>query len=140
MAAQVDKAIEVKITRDLDAPEGVIDTQLRAFSNRRLSDTRTQMRQEFGQSFDAIKRILDESHVTDRRDLAVDTVRLLSGQKDAVEHFKKFNSKVSMLENEIRVLQQAIEDIQNGVGNQAMVRAQIRGIAQQLLEMTGQQG
>lgn len=138
MASQVDRAIEVKITRDLDAPEGVIDTKLRAFLNRRLSDIRSQMRQEFGQSFDEIRRILAESHVIDRRDIAVDSMRLLSDQKDAVNDFKEFSTKVGVLENEIQILQQAIEDIHNGVGNQAMVRAQIRGIAEQLLHLTGQ--
>ena len=138
MASQVDRAVEVKITRDLDAPEGAIDNKLRAFLNRRLGDIRSQMRQEFGQSLDEIRHVLEESHVTDRRDIAVDSMRLLSDQKDAVNDFREFSSKVSILENELQTLQQSIEDIRNGIGNQAMIRAQIRGIAEQLLHMTGQ--
>ncbi len=139
MEGQVDRAIEVKITRDLDAPEGVIDNKLRAFLNRRLSDIRTQMRQEFSQRLDEIIRMIEDSHIADRRDIAVDAVTLLSDQKGAVADFKEFNGKVSILESEIQTLQQAVEDIRNGVGGQAMVRAQIRGIAQQLLHMSGQE-
>ena len=139
MESQVDRAIEVKITRELDAPEGAIDSKLRAFLNRRLSDIRTQMRQEFSQRLDEIIRMIEDSHIADRRDIAMDAVTLLSDQKGAVADFKEFNGKVSILESEIQTLQQAVEDIRNGVGNQAMVRAQIRGIAQQLLHMSGQE-
>lgn len=139
MESQVDRAIEVKITRELDAPEGVIDSKLRAFLNRRLSDIRKQMRDEFSQPLDEIIRILEDSHITDRKDIAVDSLRLLSEQKDAVASFMEVNSKVGVLEHDIQALQQAVEDIQHGVGNQAMARAQIRQIAQQLLQMTGQE-
>jgi hypothetical protein len=138
MAAQVDKEIEIKITRDLDAPEGVIDSKLRTFLNKRLGDIRTQMRQEFTPRFEEIERVLDESHIRERRDIAVDSLRLYNDQKDAVEGFRESSSKVSALEHEIQVLQKAIKDIRTGVGNQAMVRAQIRGIAEQLLAMTRQ--
>ena len=143
MAAQVDKQIEIKITRDLDAPEGVVDNTLRAFLNKRLSDIRSQMRQEFGSGFqelgarvNSLERILEDSHVVDRKDIAEDALRLLSDQKDAMELVKGSNSKLSALEQEIQSLQRAMEDIRNGVGNHAMVRAQIRGIAEQLLRMT----
>ena len=139
MESQVDRAIEVKITRDLDAPEGVIDNKLRAFLNRRLSDIRAQMRQEFGQRLDELTRVLEDSHVMDRKDIAFDSLHLLSEQKDATASFMEVNGKVSVLEHDIQVLQQAIEDIQHGVGNQVMARAQIRQIAQQLLQMTGQE-
>jgi len=138
MESQVDRAIEVKITRELDAPDGAIDSKLRAFLNRRLSDIRKQMRDEFSQRLDEIIRILEDSHITDRKDIAVDSLRLLSEQKDATASFMEVNSKVSVIEHDIQALQQAVEDIQHGVGNQAMARAQIRQIAQQLLQMTGQ--
>lgn len=136
MAAQLDKEIEIKITRDLDAPEG-IDNKIRTVLNRRLSDVRSQMRQEFNPRFDEIHRILDESHLGQRRDIAEDSLRLLADQKDAVEGFKESTNKVNMLEHEIQELQQTVDDIRNGVGNQAMVRAQIRGIAEQLMRLTG---
>src|SRR5260370_9873263 len=67
MAAQVDKEIEIKITRDLDAPEGVIDSKLRSFLTKRLGDIRTQVRQEFNPRLEAIAEVLDETHVKERR-------------------------------------------------------------------------
>jgi hypothetical protein len=138
MAQQVDREIEVKLTRDL-APESVIDSTLRTFLNKRLGDNRALLRQEFGSRLDKIERILEESHIPERGDIAEDALRLLSYQTGAVEDFKESSTRVSELEHEIRTLQQTIEDIRNGVGNQAMVRAQIRGIAEQLLRMTGQE-
>lgn len=151
MASQVDKEIEVKITRDLEAPEGV-DTKLRSYLNRRLSDVRTTLRQEYGPRLDGSERKLEDHlrghHDTGQRDIAQDALKLLSKQQDAVEGFEESNSKVSvleheiqkigMLEDEIQALQQTVRDIRSGVGNQGMVRAQIRGIAEQLLSMTGQ--
>ncbi|HZC04972.1 MAG TPA: hypothetical protein VE338_04965 [Ktedonobacterales bacterium] len=145
MAAQVDKQIEIKITRDLDAPEGTIDNKLRSFLNRRLGDIRFQMRQEFGSGLqeqrtqiEELRRILEDSHIIERKDIAEDALRLLSDQKDAMDIVKASNNKLSTVEQEIQSLQQVIEDIRNGVGNQAMVRTQIRGIAEQLLRMTSQ--
>lgn len=139
MAAQVDKEIEIKITRDLDAPESEIDNKLRAYLNRRLADIRRQIRDDFAQRIDDLSRSLDDSPMMGRRDTAEATLRLLSDQKDAVETVKESNSKMSTLEHQIQELQQTVEDIRSGVGNQTMVRAQIRGIAEQLLRMTGQE-
>ena len=135
MASQVDKEIEIKITRDLEAPEGV-DTKLRTFLNRRLNDVRNQMRLEFNPQLDEINRILRDSHLVDRRDIMEDTLRLLADEKDAVEAAKESSSKVQVLESEIQALQQTVDDIRNGIGNDTMVQAQIRGIAEQLLRMT----
>lgn len=139
MEAQVDRQIEVTITRDLDAPEGAIDGKLRAFLNRRLSDIRTQMRQEFGQRLDDITRILEDSHVMERKDIAANALTLYTDQRDAVAKFEESNNRMGALEQQVQALQRAVEDIRNGVGNQAMVRAQIHGIAEQLLRMTGQE-
>jgi hypothetical protein len=100
------------------------------FLNKRLGDIRTQMRQESNPRLESIERVLDESYVRERRDIAVDSLRLHNDQQDAVEGFKQSNSKVSDLEREIQTLQKAIEDTRQGVGNQATVRAQIRGIAE----------
>ena len=65
-----------------------------------------------------------------------DTLRLLADEKDAVEAAKESSSKVQVLESEIQALQQTVDDIRNGIGNDTMVQTQIRGIAEQLLRMT----
>lgn len=139
MESTVDKAVEVKITRDLEAPGSEIDSKLRAYLNRRLGDVRTQLRQELQPQIDEISNILDQKHIRDGRDIAAESISVLYDQKDAIEIVKASNGKLSALENEIRELQQAMDDIKNGVGNQAMVRTQIRGIAEQLLKMTMQE-
>lgn len=146
MEAQVDRQIEVKITRDLDAPEGVIDSKLRTFLSKRLNDFRYQMRQEFGAGLqelgvrvDDLNRILVDSHVMARKDIAGTALELLAEHKDAIEGMQASSTKLTTLEHEMQALQQTIEDIRNGVGNQAMVRTQIRGIAEQLLRMTSQE-
>ena len=139
MESQVDRQIEVKITRDLEAPESAINSELRLFVSKRLGDVRGQMRQEFGQRLDDIDRMLAESHIMERRDIAEDSLRVLSDQKDAMEIVKASNGKLNTLNDEMKALQQVVEDIRQGVGNQAMVRAQIRGIAEQLLRMTNQE-
>lgn len=146
MEAQVDRQIEVKITRDLDAPEGVIDNKLRTFLSKRLNDFRYQMRQEFGAGLqelgvrvDELNRILVDSHVMERKDIAGTALELLAEHKDAIEGMQASSTKLTTLEHEMQALQQTIEDIRNGVGNQAMVRTQIRGIAEQLLRMTSQE-
>jgi len=132
MAAQVDKQVEIKITRDLEAPEGVIDNKLRAFLNRRLADVRSQLRTEFSSfssRLEQVEHTLEHSHIDD-------VAKLWSDQKEAVDVAKDSSSKVYDLERQIGDLQQVVEDLQRGVGNQAMIRTQIRGIAEQLLRMT----
>lgn len=129
MATQVDKEIEIKISRDLEAPEGVIDNKLRTFLNRRLNDVRVQLRQELGSRIEQVERTLDHSHIQD-------AVKLWSDQKEAVDRAKESIGKVNVLEHEIQGLQQIVEDMRSGVGNQGMIRTQIRGIAEQLLRMT----
>lgn len=135
MATQVDKQVEIKITRDLDAPEGVIDNKLRAFINRRLNDVRTQLRTDinvFSTRLEQVEHQLEHSHIDD-------VAKLWSDQRDAVDVARDSSSKVYDLERELRNLQQVVEDMQQGVGNQTMIRTQIRGIAEQLLRMTNQE-
>jgi hypothetical protein len=135
MAAQVDKQIEIKITRDLEAPEGVIDNKLRAFLNRRLSDVRVQLRTEFSSfssRLEQVEHTLEHSHIED-------AVKLWSDQKEAVDVAKDSGSKVYDLEREIREMQQVVVNLQRGIGNQVMIRTQIRGIAEHLLMMTNQE-
>lgn len=139
MADQVGKELEIKITRDLDAPDSLDDSKLRAVLNRRLGDVRSQLRQEFNPRIEEIMRMLQDAHIPERKDVLEDAIRLLSVHNDALEGYAESNSKVLVLERQVQALQQATEDIRNGVGNQAMVRVQIRGIAEQLLRMTGQE-
>ena len=136
MESHVDRALEVKITRDLEAPEGVIDNTLRKFLTRRLTDVRSQLRQELGSRIDEVdarttqvERMLGQSHIDD-------AVRLWADQREAVDSIKDSTDKVNVLAQEIGILQQIVTDLQSGIGNQAMVRTQIRGIAEQLLRMT----
>lgn len=135
MATQVDKQVEIKITRDLDAPEGVIDNKLRTFINRRVNDVRTQLRTDinaFSTRLEQVEHNLEHSHIDD-------VAKLWSDQRDAVDVARDSSSKVYDLERELRNLQQVVEDMQQGVGNQTMIRTQIRGIAEQLLRMTNQE-
>lgn len=137
MAAQVDKQIEVKITRDLDAaadafdaaPRNAIDLKLRNYLNNRLSKVRSDMRDEFDRRFDAIAQ----------KDVAVEAVKLLSAEQDTIARFEAASNRMEMLAQDLQALQRAIDDLRYGAGNQEMVRAQIRGIAEQLLRMTSQE-
>jgi len=136
MAAQVDKQIEVKITRDLDAaadasdatPRSAIDLKLRNYLTNRLSKVRADMREEFDRRFAEIAH----------KDVAVEAIKLLSAEKDALAKFEASSNRVDMLAQDLQALQRALDDLRYGAGNQELVRAQIRGIAEQLLRMTSQ--
>ncbi len=139
MEAQLDKRIEVKITRDLEAadltPEGAprsaIDSQLRTYLNTRLSRVRADMRDEFN------RRLNEIAHKDG--DLAVNAVNVMSAHDNAIAKFEESNNRMGALEQQVQALQHAYDDIRSGVGNPAMVRTHIRGIAEQLLRMTGEE-
>ncbi len=143
---QLDKRIEVTITRDLDAPEGAVNSKVRTYLNGRLSDIRRQMRDEFGARLDelgarlgVIEQGLHANHLLEYQDIVNNAVRLVNEQKDAINSFGDYQNRVATLAQDLQRLQSAYDDIRNGVGDQEMVRRQIRGIAEQLLKMTGPQ-
>lgn len=137
MATQVDKQIEIKITRDLDAaadasdsaPRSAIDLKLRNYLTNRLSKVRSDMREEFDRRFAEIAH----------KDVAVEAIRLLSAEQDTMAKFEASSDRVEMLAQDLQTLKRAMDDLRYGAGNQEMVRAQIRGIAEQLLRMTSQE-
>lgn len=136
---QLDKRIEVTITRDLDAPEGAVNSKVRTYLNGRLSDIRRQMRDEFGARLGVIEQGLHANYILEYQDIVNNAVRLVNEQKDAINTFGDYQNKVATLAQDLQRLQSAYDDIRNGVGDQEMVRRQIRGIAEQLLKMTGPQ-
>lgn len=136
MESQVDKAIEVKITRDLEAPEGGVDSTLRVYLTKRLGDVRSQLRQELGSRIDELGSRIDRTERALAGSHIDDAVKLWADQREAVDNVRESTGKVYELEQEVRNLHQVVTDIRNGVGDQTMVRSQIRGIAEQLLRMT----
>lgn len=132
MTAQVEKVVEIKLTRDLGdddtAPRSAIDSTLRNYMSSRLSKVRTDLRNEFNQ------RLLELA----LGDASKEAMRVLNRQADAVEKFEASTTRVDMLVRENEALRRAIADIQNGNGTPAMVRAQIRRIAELLLGLTSE--
>lgn len=163
MEAGLEKAIEVKITREFDAPEGEtgsqMESKLRAVINRRLNDNRVAMRKEFGPRFEQIERELQERQITEYSNLLKTLQRLVNDKQDikeVAEEVRGIGTNVTAAQErilaetgrysvdiaahgrEIETMQQQLEDMRRGSVPPDLVRAQIRSIAQQLLQMTNQ--
>lgn len=163
MEEGLEKAIEVKITRELDVSEGdpgtQIESKLRAVINRRLSDNRVAMRKEFGPRLDHIEQELQERRINEYSNLLGTLQRLLNDQqdiKDVAAEARGIKSDIVSVQerilaetgrysvdianhtHEIETIQQQLDDLRLGVVNPEAARAQIRAIAQQLLQLTSQ--
>lgn len=132
MAAQVDKQVEIKLTKDLGdddtAPRSVVDATLRKYLNNRLSKVRADLRDEFHQ------RLVELA----LGDASKEAIKMLSRQADAVDRLEASANRVDTHEHEIQSLQRAIENLRRGDGAPDMVRMQVRRIAELLLSVTGQ--
>ena len=164
METGLEKAIEVKITREFEASEGETGTEiegkLRAVISKRLSDNRARMRQEFYPRLDQIEAALRERHVMEYSSILTNLSNLLKDEefiKQVAEEAKTVQQDVLTAQErilaesgrntedigrqgrEIEALEQQIEDMRNGIGYEDMARPYIRLIAEQLLRITTQE-
>jgi hypothetical protein len=153
----MEAGLERAANEDLDAPEigtgTAMEKKLRMVINKRLSENRAKMKQDFATQLERIERMLDEEHIKEYSNYITGLIQLLDDQKvikDLAGDVTKMHAEVITSEervlaetgrysadiaahgHELEGLQQQIENMQNGI------RTQIRTIAQQLLQMTSQ--
>lgn len=134
MEAQMDKRIEVKLTRDLDdspdstAPRNAIDATFRNYLSNRLNKVRADLRDEFN------RRLVELA----MGDASKEAMKVLNRQAEAVERFEASSSRMDTIEQGVQSLQNVVEDLRHGVGAPDMVQTQIRKIAELLLSATEQ--
>ncbi len=132
------KQVERDITRELnvsEVPEGMPESALRKVLNRRLSDLRVQMKNEFGQRIERIEAALDAGHIRDCMSVAADALHVMGDYKTAAAEFTDSVGRMAAIEDAVREVQRTLDGVQRGIGSPALARAQIRGIAELLLSM-----
>lgn len=147
----------VGLEKSFEISEGETGTEserkLRAVINKRLSENRVKLRQEFVPRLDRLEQILDDNHIKDCGSNLATLIRLLDDQQDikdladdatrkhteimtvqerVLAETGRYSADIATHGREIEVLQQQLEDLQNGI------RTQIRAITQHLLQMTSQ--
>ena len=159
LEAGLEKAIEVKITRELDvanepppgsAPVGVAST-IKYYVNRRLSDklndTRRQIEQDYisrlaamAQQYESrvskLEQSLGERRLTEAADTISNLSTLLKDEQYLSSLADESRSSVAVLQQAVKELQLQLEDLRSGIGSQAMAQKQIRMIAEQLLMLS----
>lgn len=155
--------LEKEIAKEFEEPESdsevQMESKLKGVINRRLNDVRKKMRDEFNPRFVQIEQNLRQDYITEYSHILANLSQLLHDEQDirgvanevrairaeiveAKERIMaetgRYTTDIAMHGREIEALQQKLDDMSQGIGYPDMVRAQIRAIAQQLLQMTSQ--
>ena len=153
----MEAGLDSAANEDLDSPVvktgTALERKLRTVINKRLSENRTKMRQEFGPRLDRAEQMLSQYDfkgydnnlkslirlLDDQREIKgiADEAKgiraeIISAQERILAETGRYGTDIVSHGREIEALQQQLEDMQNGT------RTQIRAVAQHLLEMTGQ--
>lgn len=153
----MEAGLERAANEDLDAPEietgTAMEKKLRMVINKRLSENRAKMKQDFATQLERFERMLDEEHIKEYsnyitgliqllddqkviKDLALDVRRMhaevITSQERVLAETGRYSADITSQGREIDALQQQLDNLQGGI------RTQIRAIAQHLIEMTGQ--
>jgi flagellar capping protein FliD len=153
MEAGLDRAAN----EDLDSPEvktgTALERKLRMVINKRLSDYRTKMRQDYDPRLVRLEqmvsrydfKVYDDNMRTligllddqkNIKDIATETreirAEVLTAQERILAETGRYSVEIATHGREIESIQQHLEDLQNSI------RAQMRAIAEHMLQMTGQ--
>lgn len=159
------RIMEIGLERAIEAPEGDtgtgIESKFTALVNKRLSDTRRNLRDEYRPRLERIEATLHERQSMDMgsqtiirnlseslrdgktiSDIAEEARRIrgeiAAAQERILAESGRYSTDIAALGREVEGLQQQIEDMRNGIGYHDLVRMQIRLIGEQLLRMTSQ--
>lgn len=153
--------MEVGLERAFETPESstgkAFERKIREVINRRLSDTRAKMRQEFEARINPIEQELKAEHITEYTrillnlseslrdgktisELAEEAKRIqdeiLADQERIVAKSDRNSSDIAVQGLEIGELQRQLEIIQQGIAFHDSVLKQMRWIAEQMMQIT----
>lgn len=155
--------LEKEIAKEFEEPEsdsGVqMESKLKGVISRRLNDMRKKIKDDFNPRLDQIERQLQQDYITEYSRILANLSQLLHDEQDilgianevrairaeiiqAQERIMaetgRYTSDIATHGREIGMLQQQLDDVRHGIGDPDTLRAQIRAMAQQLLQMTSQ--